>query len=285
MTTVVELFNQDLAQVDVAQVRNGQVAWFSARSPLSHGSNEDSCLVWQTESCVVVAVADGAGGAPEGERASRVCLQGLARCLSQPTELVRAAILDGFEAANRAVLDLGSGAATTLSVVEIAENEGRLELRSYHAGDSGVVCCGNRGKLKLSTIPHSPVGYGVEAGLIDVEAALHHDDLNLVSNMIGMADMRIEMGSALRLNQLDTVVVGSDGLFDNLHQVEIIECVRKGPLRHAAGRLRKLAQERMSGVAPGPSKPDDLTFVVFRSRMPTDNRSARGTPQTVSPHT
>ena len=46
---------------------------------------------------------------------------------------------------------------------------------------------------------------------------------------------------------------------------EIVECVRKGPLAEASRRLATMARERMEGGGEGePSKPDDLTFAIFR---------------------
>ena len=46
---------------------------------------------------------------------------------------------------------------------------------------------------------------------------------------------------------------------------EIVETIRKGPLRCAADRLMGLATERMNQAqAMLPCKPDDLTFMLFR---------------------
>ena len=49
------------------------------------------------------------------------------------------------EAANRAVAELGVGAATTLAVVEI---QGR-SVRTYHVGDSMILAVGQRGKVRF----------------------------------------------------------------------------------------------------------------------------------------
>ncbi len=228
--------------------------------------NEDSLLVRKAGDSVVLAVADGAGGGPTGAKASRLAIQALEKCLDDSEGGdIRTAILDGFEAANQALLAVGTGLATTLSVVELRENGGSPSFRSYHVGDSSVLVTGARGKLKATTVSHSPVGYGVEAGLISETEALHHDDLNIVSNVVGMATMRIEMGSELKLSKRDTVVLGSDGLFDNLLSEEVIEIARRGGSVEVVCKLRDKALERMSGSEPDkPSKPDDLSVLVFR---------------------
>jgi serine/threonine protein phosphatase PrpC len=86
-----------------------------------------------------------------------------------------------------------------------------------------------------------------------------------VSNLIGTREMRIELGPLHPLSLLDTVVVASDGLFDNLSPDEVADLVRAGALKDGAARLAGAVRERM-GQNEKPSKPDDLSFVVMRSR-------------------
>jgi hypothetical protein len=50
-----------------------------------------------------------------------------------------------------------------------------------------------------------------------------------------------------------------------VHVEEIVELVRKGPLEQAADALLKKTIKRMSDeIAGQPSKPDDLSLIVFR---------------------
>ena len=116
---------------------------------------------------------------------------------------MRAAIINGIERANVAVRDMGLGAATTMAVVQVQERF----VRPYHVGDSLILVVGNQGKIKLQTIAHSPVGYGVEAGLLDEAEAMHHEARHVVSNIVGTEDMRIEVGARLRMAPRDTLVV------------------------------------------------------------------------------
>lgn len=176
---------------------------------------------------------------------------------------LRTAILNGIERANAEVTGLASGAATTVSVMQI---EGR-RVRPYHVGDSVILVVGQRGKIKHQSIAHGPVGYAVEAGMLDEGEALHHDERNVVSNVVGSPDMRIEVGPSLCLAARDTVLLASDGLSDNMYPEEIVERIRKGPLEAAAERLSRLCNRRMTQPTPRqPSKADDLTFILFRAR-------------------
>ena len=71
----------------------------------------------------------------------------------------------------------------------------------------------------------------------------------------------------LRLAARDTLVIASDGLFDNVLQDEIVEIIRKGPLGEAVAELLTLARRRMEGEdADKPSKPDDFSAILFRPK-------------------
>lgn len=152
-----------MSDPELLRVGPGLVAVISSPKPDSASTNEDAAAVVPVDqNSGVLAVADGVGGSKFGEVASRIALETLSKAVNKAQadrSDLRAAILDGFEQANRAVLDLGQGAATTLAVVEIRDNT----YRTYHVGDSFVLVIGQRGKLKLQTVPHSPVGYAIES--------------------------------------------------------------------------------------------------------------------------
>ena len=124
---------------------------------------------------------------------------------------------------------------------------------------------GQRGRLKLQTVSHSPVGFALEAGVLDEDEAMQHAERHVVSNVMGSPEMRIEVGAARRLAQHDTAVVASDGLFDNLHTDEVVEMARTGTPAQAARSLVKAARGRMQRErSDRPSKLDDLTLILFR---------------------
>lgn len=262
----------------VAEVGGGSIVAFTERAPDKDTENEDTVAVipWGPES-VVLVVADGAGGLPAGKRASMTAVSSLVEALSvamSETVVLRTAILDGIEAANEAVIRLSNGSATTLTVVTI---EGQIA-RAYQIGDSEALVVGQRGRIKLQTTAHSPTGFAVEAGFLDEREALHHAERHLVSNFLGTSDMSIDIGAPVELRPMDTVLLASDGLMDNVHLDEIIEHIRKGPADVAVDAVVELARKRMhSNNGEEPSKPDDLSLIVFRKR-PAARRKSPGKP-------
>jgi serine/threonine protein phosphatase PrpC len=260
--------NEDLVVPRAFSVGAGTAVVYSIKCPDERPKNEDCAAVFPISADAgVLAVADGAGGLRGGDQASSVAIELMQSSLNARAtdkSMLRPAILNAFEDANTAIMALGIGAATTLSVVEIQEEL----IRPYHVGDSDILVVGQRGRIKTQTVPHSPVGYAVESGMLDQRDALHHEDRHLVSNLMGYPDMHIQVGAPVGLSKYDTVLVASDGLADNLHQDEIIEMIRKGPLEIAANSLAQLALDRMHHPdEQTPSKWDDLTFILFRLGM------------------
>ncbi len=247
-------------------MRSGGAAGYSAPSPNREASEDALLVLVLADGRAVLAVADGLGGLPGGREAARLAVTCLADAVETGTaggQPLRSAILDGFEAANAAILQTGTGAATTLAVAALEAGT----IRSFHVGDSEVLLLGQRGRLRMRTVPHSPTGFAVEAGFLEDDSALSHDERHIVSNVVGSRDMRIDIGSPTPLNPFDTVLLGSDGLMDNLRVDEIIACVCTGPLGRAVETAASAARLRMAVHERGqPSKPDDLTVLAFRCR-------------------
>jgi PPM family protein phosphatase len=254
----------------LVRVAGGAAATWAAPRP-GNPRSEDALLVLPlTPDSAILAIADGMGGLPGGGAAAARAIAALAETVEEGLAAgipLQTSILDGIGKANASVLSMGTGAATTLAVAELAG--GRV--RAYNVGDSEVMVFGQRGRLKLRTLSHSPVGFALQAGLVDHEEALHHEDRHLVSNFVGSRDMRIEVGSVLQLGPMDTVLVCSDGLVDNLRLQEIAEIMCCGPLDRQLEALAQRALTRMTGAegaAPvpdgHPSKPDDLSLIAFR---------------------
>jgi serine/threonine protein phosphatase PrpC len=256
---------QDLDESELLPIAGGVAAVYTARSPQKESANQDAVAIlpWNKDSGVLV-IADGVGGLAAGAKASAVAISSIERSLrgaaKEGTDL-RDAIINGIENANQELAAAGTGAATTLAALEIQAKT----VRPYHVGDSQIMMIGQKGKIKLLTKSHSPVGYAVEAGVLDEEQAMHHEERHLISNAIGSTEMYIEIGSTLEMAARDTVVIASDGLFDNLHAEEIVEICRKGRLSGTAGELAARCRQRMIEPKEGqPSKPDDLSFILYR---------------------
>ncbi len=131
-----------------------EIVCFSASGSEAPASNEDAAGIWEPRpGVVVVAVADGLGGGPQGAEASALAIEAIDRAVYVDPGgegTLRGAIVDAFEQANAAILEAWRGAGTTLVVVEIVNGVAR----SYHAGASGALVVGQRGRVRMETLHH-----------------------------------------------------------------------------------------------------------------------------------
>lgn len=262
ITILSELEGSERLELEIA---GGVLIAFTQRAPEKPTVNEDTVGVCElSESTAVIAVADGAGGMPAGKKASQTAVETLLGSIDMSTsESLLGAMISALELANQAVLSMLNGSATTLTVATIESGV----LRHFQIGDSESLLVGQRGKLKAWTTPHSPTGFAVEAGYLEERAALFHPDRHLVTNFVGTATMTIDVGGEHELRPLDTLLLASDGLTDNLYRAEIIESIRKGPLDKTMDDLLELSNRRMRSSGAGvPSKPDDLSIVLYRKK-------------------
>ncbi len=260
--------NADMLEPEVFEVAGGTAAVFSSRRPEKTTANEDAAAVISAgDGAAVLVVADGCGGMASGEQAARIALECLTASIAAAAGPegpgLRAAILDGVEAANRQILELKTGAGATLAVVQLENGEAR----PYHVGDAQILLVGGRGKLKLLTTSHSPVGYAQEAGMLEEHEALDHEERHLVSNYLGSAEMHVEMGSGRKVLTRDALLVASDGVLDNLKMDEIVGFLKGGSAAVVAAKIAAVASARMREAQEGqPHKPDDLPLIVFSRR-------------------
>lgn len=251
---------------EVVRWRDGEAAVLSRRAPHKDTRNEDAALVAPIAGggALLLAVADGCGGMPAGDEAARRALGALletSRAAPEGADLA-GTVLAGFDAANQAVLDMRAGAGTTLVVAVIAG----VEARVFHVGDSLALVAGQRGAVRFQATPHSPTGFGVEAGLLSESEALAHEDRNLLLNVLGTTQMSVDIGPPVRLRARDTVLLASDGLSDNLRTSVIVDAARTGACADAVQRLAASATARMH---EDDGHSDDLTLIAFR---PTAHR-------------
>ncbi len=257
-------FSADLDQPCYHRFLTGGISLFTHSAPDKSTGNEDAVAVVPINAHAgVLIVADGVGGHVGGAEAARLTIEQISQTIKKVDAgfSLRDAILDGIELANGEVLALKTGAAATLAVVEIDQGIAR----PYHVGDTLILITGQRGKVKFENIPHSPVGYAVEAGLIDKDDAVHHTARNLVSNVVGSNEMRIDIGPTIALSPRDTLLVASDSISDNFYGAEIVNSIRKGPLKKISVDLIYACRDRMTrNISGQPGHSDDTTFILYR---------------------
>lgn len=212
---------------------------------------------------LLLAVADGMGGQRGGARASKVAVETLAEHIedgaSRPAHVVEA-----YDAAQVRTKGKRGAGATTMVAALITRGGVRL----FNVGDSEAMLLNTRGRIKTRTTAQSPVGYLAAAGALTPDEALLHDYRHLLSSAIGIDAMRLEVCPEVSVGRSDTLVLGSDGMFDNVFEHEILDFIRMRNLEGAGDQLSELVAARMGPGAGPPSKTDDMSFILFRPNVP-----------------
>ncbi len=196
--------------------------WASATHVgLVRAGNEDSVhptIDGSIAEPVVVAVADGMGGAVAGEVASRVAIE--AAVAADPAADLTPG--DRVRLGNQAVVGAVeddytlSGMGTTLTLA-LFTPDGKASIA--HVGDSRMYLF-REGELRQLTRDHTLVADLVALGQITAEQAETHPRRNLVTRVIGTPDAEPDEFE-VDLRAGDRIVICSDGLNSMLRDTEI----------------------------------------------------------------
>lgn len=228
--------------------------------------NEDSCLLHipddpaiREDFGILLAVADGMGGASAGERASHLALEMLA---SKYYEGDPASIPNSLETAvtfanDQVYADAQAnpelhGMGTTLDVIAVRGNN----VYVAHVGDSRVYVQKKKQSIKQITEDHSMVWEQMRAGLINEEEAKNHSMRNLITKAIGIKpEVEIDL-YAFTIGKNDRVMLCTDGLCGLVDNPEIQEAMHQNDLKKANHALVELAMDEGGS--------DNITVVQFK---------------------
>jgi serine/threonine protein phosphatase PrpC len=195
--------------------------------------NEDACDVSRIShpsgTILLLAVADGIGGHPAGEVASRLAVRALGEIVREQLSLIREpdresleALMElAFQETNLRVLSVSEqqegwqGMGTTLVAALIT---GADDCVIGNVGDSRVYRIGEH--LERLTRDHSRVQELVEEGILNPHEAERHPLKNIVTRIIGRKGDWADITSC-RLGNA-RILLCSDGLLDGLTEQEIL---------------------------------------------------------------
>jgi protein phosphatase len=199
----------------------------------------------------LLALADGMGGHAAGEVASRLALEALVATYAEGSPGSAQQLLkSAARAANMAVVDAAHepghrGMGTTMLGLALAGNEATLA----HVGDSRAYLVRGETCTQL-TNDHSRVGEMLRMHMISAEQAANHPARSQLTRSIG-ADPFVQVDVVRQaVQQHDTLVLCTDGLWDVVSRPEIGDLgqqLRDGSMPtavEAADQLVRLAIQR-----------------------------------------
>ncbi len=226
--------------------------------------NEDAILLRcePSESAVksvIAAVADGMGGLPNGDIASKVAIEALARVMLDAEVPKQKRSETAFAAAHRAVRDFSANrvggrrmGTTLLSCVATVDS-----ISVAHVGDCRAYLL-TGSDLRQMTTDHTVVEEQVAARILTPTEALESPFRHVLTRAIGSLDepSKPEVLS-MGLREVEAVLLCSDGLHGYL-PVERIEAILRASAP-AEAVLQLISDTRSVGA------PDNLSAIVIRA--------------------
>lgn len=227
--------------------------------------NQDRVAYAYSNHSLLMVLADGMGGHLHGEIAAQLAIQVFTEAFEQaaqprvpePKEFLREVMLRAHGAIIRYANEqqLGGNPGTTC-VAALAQDG---DVYWAHAGDSRLYLL-RQGEVVTRTHDHSMVQQWADWGIISTDEIKTHPDRNKITNCLGgVEDMFfVESSDAVPLQQGDTLLLCSDGLWGPLSGAEMAAALVNAPLPDALEQLMNEAINR-EGVGS-----DNSTAVVAR---------------------
>jgi PPM family protein phosphatase len=222
--------------------------------------NEDSCIAREFPGgLILLAVADGVGGAGGGDVASAETIKALSAVVEREGgENSGSVLAHAFDEANRAVRERAAeqsdlrGMASTLVAALVQGAQARVA----NLGDSRAYLLED-GNLRQLTADHSWVEEQVKAGVMSRQEAERSQYRNVITRGIGTDDDVQPDQVDVQLSPGSVLLLCSDGLFKPLSDEKIGEALAAPSVHDAARRLINLAN-----AAGGP---DNIAVAILKA--------------------
>lgn len=231
-------------------------AWFSEIGTRS--SNEDSCAYWWAGGVFFAAVADGLGGMPGGEEASRAVVAWLRR-RAAPARASADGLAELLVESHRELQrlqrrDAGHASmATTLTVASVRDGE----LAVAHCGDTRCYLVA-RDAASQVTEDHSEAQRLFKAGLLTADELAKYPRKHILESALGIPGEPTVQRLERRVDEGDWLVLASDGAYNRLEPGDL------SAIGKAAHGAEAFADECRNLIeARGPQ--DNYTMIVARA--------------------
>ncbi len=227
--------------------------------------NQDRVAYAYSSQALLLVLADGMGGHLHGEIAAQLAILTFMQAFkqaAQPRVSNPQDFLSGvMQRAHVAIIhyareqQLGGNPGTTCIAALVQDGQ----VCWVHAGDSRLYLLRGR-KVEARTQDHSVVQQWLDWGMISAEEMKTHPDRNKITNCLGgVEDMFfVESSATVPLQQGDTLLLCSDGLWGPLSGMEMAAMLGATPLPVALEQLMAMAESRV-GI-----KSDNVTAIAAR---------------------
>ena len=220
--------------------------------------NEDRYIVRNlTDGSLLIAVADGMGGVPGGDRASSLAI-GAFEAADDTVDMGEEMLCRMVMAAHRAVLTYVNknphmdGMGTTLTAATIRDGI----VVWAHVGDSRLYLFHND-ELQQLTTDHRFITSMIKDGDISAEEASNHPLRNILDQCLGCSTIEPEVGN-IGIQADDILLLCSDGLYEDVSDTSIVTILKQDTALETKASL-------LLQIALNNAGKDNITLVLVES--------------------
>ena len=227
--------------------------------------NQDRVAYAYSNQSLLMVLADGMGGHLHGEIAAQLAIQIFTEAFVEAAQPrvpdAKEFLSETMQHAHVAIIryaqeqQLGGNPGTTCVAALLQDGK----VCWAHAGDSRLYLLRGR-EVVTRTLDHSMVQQWADWGLISADEIKTHPDRNKITNCLGGVDdmFFVESSEVMPLQQGDTLLLCSDGLWGPLSGTEIAATLANYPLPDA---LEQMMEEAINREGAGS---DNCSAVVAR---------------------
>jgi len=238
---------------------NWEIATAQSRGGRTEQEDALAVLDQRQAKPLVLALADGAGGHADGERASRAAIARIEKEFpAAPTDAAAAEawLAKVIGQANDDVTALGKGADAPRTTLVLAWINGSQALLA-HIGDSRLYHF-RAGQLAHRSRDDSVVQLLVDMKKVSEPDSLKHPDRNRLLKALGADDLELNPAIAITLGAGDGLVLCSDGIWEHAGTAELAAALAQANLEKSATELVRMA------VGKGGANADNASVILAR---------------------
>lgn len=238
--------------------------------------NQDRVAYAYSDQSLLMVLADGMGGHLHGEIAAQLAIQVFTEAFEQAAQPrvpdPKKFLNEAMQRAHGAIIQyaheqqLGGNPGTTCVAALVQDGN----VCWAHAGDSRLYLLRGR-EVVTRTRDHSVVQQWADWGIISADEMKTHPDRNKITNCLGgVEDMFfVESADAVPLQQGDTLLLCSDGLWGPLSEIEMATALADDPMSDA---LEQMMDEAINRAGVGS---DNSTVIAARWGDAEESRSTQ----------
>lgn len=231
-------------------------------------TNQDRYLIMEAPDAILLALADGMGGHPKGEKAAQILMDNARKAFltsRKPISNPRFFLSGLMEMSHRQILEFGSQQEPpieprTTGVLCLVQEDNAYWA---HIGDSRLYVMRN-GVIHIRTDDHSYVEHLRQQGLISAAQVHTHKFRNYVTRCLGGTNNHpvAELSGPHELSEGDVVLLCSDGFWGPLAERPMVDTLYK----KEASLVKKVAKLANQAAATSHPESDNVTVVALKWR-------------------